>query len=231
MRAAERRRRVVRVMGEDDFVVVLGLLAVAYLLFALSPGGPARVIVRVLYLAALAAAIVAVRPRRPVLVVAGLVALVPLTVALVLETVHPGDVASRAVDGAVAAVLLVTLLLVVERVLSRPKIGFQALAGALSAYLLIGLFFAAVFGAIAGPDSTTFFASHELATVQSLQYFSFTTLATLGYGDLTAAANLGRSLASLEAIIGQVFLATLVARLVSRYERRRAAAEDDDPAA
>jgi voltage-gated potassium channel Kch len=58
---------------------------------------------------------------------------------------------------------------------------------------------------------------------QTLQYFSFTTLTTLGYGDFTAAGSLGRALAVLEALAGQVFLATLVARLVSAYagSRRR----------
>jgi hypothetical protein len=56
-----------------------------------------------------------------------------------------------------------------------------------------------------------------LVLLQTFQYFSFTTLTTLGYGDFTAAGNGGRSIAVMEALTGQVFLATLVARLVSAY--------------
>ena len=55
------------------------------------------------------------------------------------------------------------------------------------------------------------------ATTQTFQYFSFVTLTTLGYGDFTALGNGGRALAVIEALAGQVFLATLVARLVSVY--------------
>jgi hypothetical protein len=62
-----------------------------------------------------------------------------------------------------------------------------------------------------------FFASDQPATTQTFQYFSFTTLTTLGYGDFTAAGNGGRAVAILEALTGQIFLATLVARLVAAY--------------
>ena len=65
--------------------------------------------------------------------------------------------------------------------------------------------------------SRTFFANGQPANTQTFQYFSFTTLTTLGYGDFTAAENGGRSIAVLEAMTGQVFLATLVARLVTAY--------------
>ena len=62
-------------------------------------------------------------------------------------------------------------------------------------------------------------------TPKTFQYFSFTTLTTLGYGDFTAAGDGGRAVAVLEAIIGQMFLATLVARLVAgfRWSDRAAA--------
>jgi hypothetical protein len=70
---------------------------------------------------------------------------------------------------------------------------------------------------VSGP----FFADGQPLNTETVQYFSFTTLTTLGYGDFTAAGSLGRALAVLEAISGQVFLATLVARLVSAYGTTR----------
>jgi len=90
--------------------------------------------------------------------------------------------------------------------------------------------FAACYAAIQRLDTQDFFASNEPANTQTLQYFSFTTLTTLGYGDFTAARSGGRSLAVMEAVTGQVFLATLVARLVSAYQRPtlRPRPEDDD---
>jgi hypothetical protein len=114
-------------------------------------------------------------------------------------------------------ILLVTAVLIVRRVLARPTITIQSIYGALSAYLIIGLMYAAFYAAIQHLGSGEFFANHQPADTQTLQYFSFTTLTTLGYGDFTAAGNPGRALAVVEALTGQVFLATLVARLVAGF--------------
>ena len=113
--------------------------------------------------------------------------------------------------------LLLTAVLVVRRVLARPAVDIQSIYGALSAYLIIGLMFAAFYAAIDHLTHSPIFADNQPATTQTFQYFSFTTLTTLGYGDFTAAQNGGRALAVIEALAGQVFLATLVARLVSAY--------------
>ena len=119
-----------------------------------------------------------------------------------------------------AVMLLATAVLVVRRVLARPAVTIQSIYGALSAYLIVGMMFAAGYAAITHLAEPTFFADRQPANTQTFQYFSFTTLTTLGYGDFTAAENGGRSIAVLEALTGQVFLATLVARLVSVYRGR-----------
>ena len=77
--------------------------------------------------------------------------------------------------------------------------------------------FAAFYAAIYHLTHSPFFANNQPASTQTFQYFSFVTLTTLGYGDFTAVQNGGRAVAVLEALAGQVFLATLVARLVSAY--------------
>jgi hypothetical protein len=118
-------------------------------------------------------------------------------------------------------VLLATVVIIIGRVLRLDQVTAQSIYGALSAYLLIGLMFASWFGAIGFFVSGPFFADGQPLNASNVQYFSFTTLTTLGYGDFTAAGNLGRALAVLEAISGQVFLATLVARLVSAYGTSR----------
>ena len=114
-------------------------------------------------------------------------------------------------------ILLITVVLIVRRVLARPTVTVQSIYGALSAYLITGLMYAAFYAAIQHLGSGDFFADRQPADTQTLQYFSFTTLTTLGYGDFTAAGNGGRALAAVEALTGQVFLATLVARLVAAF--------------
>jgi hypothetical protein len=114
-------------------------------------------------------------------------------------------------------VLLVTVVIIINGVLRLERVTAQSIYAALSSYLLIGLMFASFFSALDYLVSQPFFADGQPANAQTLQYFSFTTLTTLGYGDFTAAGDLGRAVAVLEALAGQVFLATLVARLVSAY--------------
>jgi hypothetical protein len=116
-----------------------------------------------------------------------------------------------------ALLLLMSVIMVVRRVLAKRTVTIQSIYGALSAYLIIGLMFASVFAAVDYLSTTDFFANNEPANTQTFQYFSFTTLTTLGYGDFTAGESGGRSIAVLEALTGQVFLATLVARLVAAY--------------
>ena len=116
-----------------------------------------------------------------------------------------------------ALILLCSAVLIVRRVLARPTVTIQSIYGALSAYLIVGLMFAACYAAIQWLGTAPFFAHGEQASPQTFQYFSFTTLTTLGYGDFTAAGDGGRAIAVLEAMAGQVFLATLVARLVASF--------------
>ncbi|MGO9296966.1 MAG: potassium channel family protein [Streptosporangiaceae bacterium] len=123
-----------------------------------------------------------------------------------------------------ALMLLFTAILIVRRVLAMPTVTIQSIYGALSAYLIIGMMFAACYGALEHLTGAPFFAQGKAANPQTFQYFSFTTLTTLGYGDFTAAADSGRAIAIIEALTGQIFLVTLVARLVAAY---RAPAEEE----
>jgi hypothetical protein len=116
-----------------------------------------------------------------------------------------------------ALLLLAAVIMVVRRVLAKPTVTIQSIYGALSAYLITGLMFASIFAGMQHLGTSDFFANNQLADTQTFQYFSFTTLTTLGYGDFTAAESGARSIAVLEALTGQIFLATLVARLVAAY--------------
>jgi len=87
---------------------------------------------------------------------------------------------------------------------------------ALSAYLLAGLYFGLLYWVLEQLRSGAFTASGDFSRMTAI-YFSFVTLATLGYGDVVPRTDVARSMAILEGVGGQLFLAVLVARLVSLY--------------
>jgi ion channel len=124
-----------------------------------------------------------------------------------------------------ANLLLVTLappvivLGVIRSLRKRREVTVQAVFGVLSLYILLGMFFALVYGALdryAGP----FFVENAPGSVSNTLYFSFTTLTTVGFGDLTSRTNLGHTLSSLEALTGQIYLVTVVSLLVGNLRRR-----------
>jgi drug/metabolite transporter (DMT)-like permease len=129
------------------------------------------------------------------------------------------DDAQRAVVGILAAALvLAALLAVVRRLASHPVVSGGTILGALCAYLLIGLLFAAIFAVVDGLG--TLF-SRPVATSADYLYFSYVTLTTVGYGDLTATGALARMLAVTEALVGQLYLVSVVALVVGNLGRQR----------
>jgi Ion channel len=137
------------------------------------------------------------------------------TVAIVLSALE-NDTASGIGELAGVVVLGALLVAVLDRVLHHEEVTVQTLFGAVCAYFLIGLMFSAVYGALDDLAATPVFG--QLVDRSVYSYFSFTTLTTVGYGDYTAVTDLGRRLANIEAVIGQVFIATTLARLVSMYK-------------
>jgi hypothetical protein len=87
-------------------------------------------------------------------------------------------------------------------------------------YLLLGIAYSYVYGIIGTIDDAPFFTAHQAEDQSNFLYFSFTTLTTTGYGDFTAGTDVGRSLAITEALIGQIYLVTLVALIVGNMGRR-----------
>ncbi|HTZ25481.1 MAG TPA: potassium channel family protein [Streptosporangiaceae bacterium] len=195
---------------------LLLLLILTYLLSASGLSVLAAELQTVLFLGVMLLALRTEEASARVATVIGAVALLGSVAALAAALTY-----TRGGEGAAdlwkGLILLLTAVLIVRRVLARPTVTMQSIYGALSAYLIIGLMFAAFYAAIERLGGGPFFAHHQPANTQTFQYFSFTTLTTLGYGDFTAAGNSGRALAVIEALTGQVFLATLVARLVAAF--------------
>ena len=119
--------------------------------------------------------------------------------------------------GVGAIMALVGPVVIVRYLGHQGRITLQSLWGALCIYLLAGLFFAYAFGDIAAISGHQFFVQHPNHEELNIDYiyFSFVTLTTVGYGDLTASQSLGKMLAVSEALLGQLYLVGVVALVAS----------------
>ena len=98
------------------------------------------------------------------------------------------------------------------------QVDSEHIYAALSAYLLVGVFFGLFYWVLEEIAPGTFNAGPGFSRMSAI-YFSFVTLATLGYGDIVPRSDVARGLAILEGVGGQLFLAVLVARLLSMYSK------------
>jgi hypothetical protein len=115
----------------------------------------------------------------------------------------------------VVAYCLMLSWVVLLRTFSKGPVTIHRIQGAVVVYLLIGLVFASLYHSIYLLYGETAFKGLSSSDRKEFMYFSLTTLTTVGYGDISAAIASGRSLANLEGLIGQLYPAILIARLVS----------------
>ena len=108
-----------------------------------------------------------------------------------------------------------------RRIVLEPYVSSRTIIGLLCAYLLIGMTFAATYITIAVVSGEPFFVQTHQAQPVDFTYFSLVTLATVGYGDFTAANPMPRMLAAIEGLTGQLYLVTVVAVAVSRVRTKR----------
>jgi Ion channel len=131
-----------------------------------------------------------------------------------LQITWAGD--GNGVAGIVNGILgLATCVVIAVGVVDQREINAQSVIGVITIYLMIGLLFAFAYSAIALLGDGPLFAQGTDGTLGTRVYFSFVTLATLGYGDILPVHPAARSLATLEAVTGTLYLAILIARLVS----------------
>jgi hypothetical protein len=217
----KREDATVRNRHSDRYELVFLLLVSTFVLAAFGVQARGRLSVLLLYAAALVLALRSSQLSRPVARGLRVVLAIGTLGVGVAVLVAPGSLTEGILSSWVAVVLATTIVVVVWRILHHRVVTGQTIFGALSAYLMIGFFFAAVFTAIDRLAAGPFFAGGQAATSATIQYFSFVTLTTTGYGDYTALGAGGRSMAVLEALLGQIFLVTLVARLVALFGTQR----------
>ena len=215
------RSRVARLHAAHSYRSVLALILVTFLFAATAGDEPWTVSVLLLLMAGtLAAALwtsgIARADSKGVLAIMA----AALALAIVILLRSPQNF--QGALGLVSALLVLgTIVAIARGVIDQNEVNQQSITGAVCIYLLFGILFMFVYTACAQIGSGAFFAQGTDGTRAVRLYFSYVTLATLGYGDYTPAGNLGHTLAIVEALFGQLYLVTVLALLVSRLQARR----------
>ena len=212
-----------RGQARERYGLLLGaVIAVFIVEGTVTPTAFEQVVVAVLLGATLLLALALAEVRNSVATVA--IAIVSGVVLLsVVEAVNgnANELATRIAFALLVALAPPAIIVgVVRNLRSRQAVTVETVAGVLCVYILLGLFFAFLYGAlnrIEGP----FFEAGQTGTIAHCIYFSFTTLTTVGFGDFTARTDLGHTLSAAEALLGQIYLVTVVSLIVANLGRSR----------
>jgi Ion channel len=158
----------------------------------------------------------------------GLLAVLVTSLAIAVALLFTSPANFKGGVGIVSGLLVLgTIVVIAIGVVDQKEVNAQSITGAVCIYLLFGIVFMFFYSASAIIGDGDFFAQGTDGTRALRLYFSFVTLATLGYGDYTPARQLGRMLAIVEALLGQLYLVTVLALLVSRLQGRRLDRDSD----
>jgi hypothetical protein len=199
----------------NAFGVVLLLVALTYVAMSLIPyNGWTAVLLAALPGASATVALASAGARHALVRTAAALAVISVVLAAVVAIAGgPALLATSAL--LVVGLLVVAAGEVLHAVISEEEVGFRTILGAISVYIILGLLFAFLYAAIDKFQSGPFFGVET--DTGDIVFFSITTLTTTGYGNLVPAGQPGRMLSGLEMLIGQVFLVTLIAGLVSLW--------------
>ena len=204
-------------LGTDSYGILLIFLVVDYVLLTVGWHGSAALVVSSAWLGL--TMLLAFRtsriPRR--LMLAARVAVALLVLAAVAVAFGGGDRLYGAIVILGSVLVLASPIAIGWRLLHHTRVTTQTVLGALCIYVLIGLVFANSDYGLQLVSGHSFFAQPGQHGPADFAYFSYITMTTVGYGDLSPATGLPRSYAVLEALMGQIFLVVLVARLVGMY--------------
>ena len=171
--------------------------------------------------AALQGASVLVALSRPVWSAVRLVLICAVLVSVFLAALATGSTVRGGSDLLNAAVIVVLPVIIVVRFRRNLHVNVQSVLGAVCIYLVIGMLYASVDSGVSQLTGQPFFAGAPKVSSSQYTYFSFITLTTVGYGDLTPGPGAARALAVVEALTGQLYLVTVIALIVSNFGRAR----------
>src|SRR6266536_1961615 len=209
----------IRRLSAVELLIALGLLFFFFPFVEEIKGGD--IIVSILLSLVLLSAVLAVANRRRTLIVALLLA-VPAVGGRWINHFQPHLVPPAIFLVAGLALIAFVVVNLLRFVLCAPSVNLEVLCASISAYLMLGLIWTIAYWLVAQVTPTAFAFNTNTGTKESMEgfnafYFSFITLSTVGYGDITPVSKVARTLAAMEAITGLFYVAVLISRLVALY--------------
>lgn len=221
--------------ASDAFGLVLLLVLATYVLASvLSNRGWAAVLLTA-FTGATSVVALTSSHARPVFVRRALTLALLATFLAMVSAIAGGRLGISAANFIEIALLAVAMAAVLRRVVTADNVSSRTILGAISVYTSLGLLFTWAYSLIDRLEGGGFFGQATGVNGSDFLFFSYTTLTTTGYGDLVPAGQVGRMVSGLEMMLGQIFLVTLVAGLVSLWRpgesllRRRARRTGDEP--
>jgi hypothetical protein len=202
----------------DSYGLVLLLILITYALSATATATWAVSLVLIVQIATIWVTLQAAQARRRLREVTS-AALVVSAAAAILNLFLPRGPAGDGGMAVVSGLLYVAApAVIVRHLVLRRTVDTQTVLGAIAAYLMVGMAFAFAYRALGVLQGGPFFGSQGEGSFSQDLFFSFTTLTTTGYGNLVPATNPGQTFAVGEMLIGQLFLVTAVAKVVSGWQ-------------
>ncbi len=222
--AAPQRLMVSKAEGRKRYGLLLVAIMTAFFIQGIANPAPWEQVVVAALLGLTLVAALRAADAQPI-VVRGALVVVALVVAGAVVAAATGSIDSAATRFSNALLVLLAppaiVIGIIRNLRTRQAVTVEAVFGVLCLYILIGMFFAFIYGGIDRAGTASFFTGGASASVAHCLYYSFTTLTTIGYGDFTASSNLGHTLSVLEGLLGQIYLVTVVSVIVSNLGRAR----------
>ena len=196
-------------------ITLLGLMVIEPFLFEATG---IKFLLDIFLTAILFSSIYAVSEKKQAAVIAVLLAVPKLAITSALTFItHPLLYLFDSIFGIIFMAYIIVLIL--AHIFKQEVVSLETIYGAIVVYILIGLMWAFLYNLteILHPHSFTLAPELAIDPKKTLFYFSFVTLTTLGYGDISPISGPAKSLVMLEAIVGQMYLAVLIARLVGTH--------------
>jgi Ion channel len=204
--------------ARDAFGLVLLLVLTTYVLASvLSNRGWSAVLLTIVTGATSVVALTSSHAR-PVFVRRALILAAIATVLALVSAAFGGRLGLDAANFIEIGLLAVAMAAVLQRVITADNVSSRTILGAISVYTSLGILFTWAYGLIDRIEGGGFFGTDVATKGSDFLFFSYTTLTTTGYGDLVPVGQVGRMVSGLEMMLGQVFLVTLVAGLVSLWK-------------
>ena len=202
----------------EDRSLTLMLLLLLFFIFLFVPvlnrGKSGAILLKIIYSVMLLTGILSVAKHKRQVVVVSIFAVMALF-ANWLSEVEPTRAILIAHDLGAIFFNIVFAMAILIKTFRPGRITYHRIEGSIVVYLLVGLSFTYVFHVVYLIAGVSSFNNISGSGLKEFLYFSFTSLTTMGYGDITPVHPLARALANFEALIGQLYPAILIARLVS----------------